>query len=311
MANKIKVTFLGTGSSIPTENRNHVSVHLKYKEQDLLFDCGEGTQRQFRKAKLNPMKVNRIFISHWHGDHTLGLPGLLQTMAMSGYNGTLEIHGPNGTKKKVKDIIENHMGYYLMMSKEDGYSFKIEAHEHKSGPVFENNDFTVNCFKLNHPMPTIGYTFELKDKVRIDKSKLNKLKLPNGPLLGHLIAGKDITVNGKKIKAKDITYTEPGKKISYALDTGYTKDLSKEVKDSELLIIESTYSSEEEAMANKRGHLTGKLAGKIAKEAKVKTLALVHLSQRYDRISKVIKDEAKEVFDGKVIAAKDFDTIEL
>jgi ribonuclease Z len=93
MADKIKLTFLGTSSAVPTKSRNHPSILLQYKEQNLLFDCGEGTQRQFRKAKLNPCKLTKIFISHWHGDHILGLPGLLQTLALNGYNNVLEIYG--------------------------------------------------------------------------------------------------------------------------------------------------------------------------------------------------------------------------
>ena len=106
MADKIKLTFLGTSSAVPTKSRNHPSILLQYKEQNLLFDCGEGTQRQFRKAKLNPCKLTKIFISHWHGDHILGLPGLLQTLALNGYNNVLEIYGPLGTKQKMKNLFD-------------------------------------------------------------------------------------------------------------------------------------------------------------------------------------------------------------
>ncbi|HDZ60764.1 MAG TPA: MBL fold metallo-hydrolase, partial [Candidatus Pacearchaeota archaeon] len=100
----IKVTFLGTAASIPTVNRNHTSIHLNYQGENILIDCGEGTQRQFRKAGLNPCKITRILITHWHGDHVLGVPGLLQTLALTGYRKTLHIYGPKGTKQFLKKI---------------------------------------------------------------------------------------------------------------------------------------------------------------------------------------------------------------
>ena len=102
----IKLTFLGTSDSIPTEERNHTSILLTYEGENILIDCGEGTQRQIRKAKLNPCKITRILITHWHGDHVLGIPGLLQTLSMSGYNKTLYIYGPEGTKKFMKELLK-------------------------------------------------------------------------------------------------------------------------------------------------------------------------------------------------------------
>ena len=98
MTEKVEIVFLGTGSAVPTIRRNHPSIFLRYKDESILFDCGEGTQRQIRKAKLNPCKLTRLFITHWHGDHVLGIPGLLQTLALNNYNRELEIYGPKGTK---------------------------------------------------------------------------------------------------------------------------------------------------------------------------------------------------------------------
>ena len=109
MVEKINITFLGTGSAIPTARRNHPAILLRYKAENILVDCGEGTQRQFRKAKLNPCKISKILISHWHGDHTLGLPGLLQTMILNGRNEKLEIYGPKGTSRKFKEMMDVFM----------------------------------------------------------------------------------------------------------------------------------------------------------------------------------------------------------
>ena len=116
----IKIIFLGTTDAIPSAERNHTSILLEYKDENILVDCGEGTQRQFRKAKLNPSKVTRILITHWHGDHVLGLPGLLQTLAFSGYNKTLDIYGPKGTKEFVRIILKTFafQGKYKIEVKE-------------------------------------------------------------------------------------------------------------------------------------------------------------------------------------------------
>ena len=103
---KIKITFLGTSDSIPTKERNHTSILLNYKNENILIDCGEGTQRQFKKANLNPCRLTSILITHWHGDHILGLPGLLQTLAMQNYNRTLKIYGPRNTKKFAEEIMK-------------------------------------------------------------------------------------------------------------------------------------------------------------------------------------------------------------
>ena len=102
---KIPITFLGTGSAVPTKKKNHSAIFLHYKQENILFDCGEGTQRQFRKAEINPSKLTRLLISHWHGDHILGIPGLIQTLALNNYNKTLKIYGPKKTKQFIKKII--------------------------------------------------------------------------------------------------------------------------------------------------------------------------------------------------------------
>src|SRR4030042_1237487 len=128
---KISIIFLGTSPSIPTAKRSHTAVVLKYKDETILIDCGEGTQRQFRKAKLNPCKITKIIITHWHGDHILGLPGLFQTLALSNYSKTLFIYGPKGTKKFINEI------YKMFIFKN---KLKLEIKE-VEGKFFENQDF--------------------------------------------------------------------------------------------------------------------------------------------------------------------------
>jgi ribonuclease Z len=311
MAEKINVTFLGTGSAVPTARRNHPSILIQYKSQNLLFDCGEGTQRQFRKAKLNPCKLTKIFISHWHGDHTLGLPGILQTLALNGYNGTLEIHGPRNTKKNIKTIMDFHMKTYLRQSKEEGNNFQIKTFEHTTGKILNTDEYQITCHKLDHDTPALAYTFQIKEKNRLDKQKLQKLNLPNSPLINELANGKTITINGKKINGKTLTYKEPSRKITIVYDTRYNKTIETLAKNSNLLIIESTYAKDDKEIAEKYGHMTSTQAATIAKKSKTKELALIHLSQRYEQIPKIIKQDAEQIFKGKVTVPDDLDKMVL
>lgn len=302
MTEKINITFLGTGSAVPTARRNHPAVLLQYKDENLLFDCGEGTQKQFRIAKLNPCKITKIFISHWHGDHVFGLPGLLQTLALNNYSKTLYIYGPRGTRQFI-DLYEK-----LYISK--GNSFQIETKELSSGKVFEEKEFRIDCEEMSHDTPCLAYSFTLKEKNRLDKSKLKKLKLPhNSPLIGELAKGKTIEFEKKKIDGKKLIYSEPMRKITYVMDTRTNHGAIKFAENSDVLICESTYSAEEEEQAKEYAHMTSVQSAEIAKKSKSKKLYLMHLSQRYEN-PKYILEEAKKVFkDVKV--AEDFDRVEI
>jgi len=310
MAEKIKITFLGTGSPVPTARRNHPATLLKYKNETILIDCGEGTQRQFRKAKLNPCKVTKILITHWHGDHTLGLPGMLQTLAMNGYNGTIEIHGPQFTKVKMETIMEQHMKNYLKKQSWSGTNLKIEYLEHKVGKILETDEWVIDSTPIKHYCNGFAYSFTVKEKKRLDKKKLEKLKIPNGPLIGQLASGKTVELNGKKIDGKKLIYVEPSKKITLITDTSYQEELAKFAKDSDLLVCESNFAKDETEIAKDHGHLTSHQAAMIAKKAKAKKLALIHLSQRYDSVPKKILKEAKEIFKDSFVP-EDLDKIEI
>ncbi|MFA4960850.1 MAG: ribonuclease Z [Candidatus Pacearchaeota archaeon] len=302
MAEKIRLTFLGTGSAIPTSRRNHPSIYLQYKNENILIDCGEGTQRQFRKAKLNPCKVTKILITHWHGDHVLGLPGLFKTLMLNGYNRKLEIYGPRGTKKRI-DL-------YLELFAHKGTELDIKVHEIDNGIFFENEEFYIESAVMEHDVVCIAYSFVLKERKRLDKEKLSKLKLPNSPLINELAEGKVVEIAGKKIDGKKMIYIEPSKKISFVLDTKMNTSAIEISRGADILVCESTYSKEDKEVADERAHLISTEAATIAKKAKVKKLILTHLSQRYDEIPKVIVKEASEIFK-EVVVAEDFDKVEL
>jgi ribonuclease Z len=300
MAEKIKITFLGTGSAIPTERRNHPSFFLEYKEHGILFDCGEGTQRQFRKAKLNPCKITKILISHWHGDHVLGLPGLLQTLILNGYNKKLEIYGPEGTYRM--------MDAYQQLFIKKGTSFSMDVNEISEEKIKEK-DFFIESKKMEHDCPCLAYSFNIPEKTRIDKNKLKKLKIPDGPLISELQKGKTITIDGKKVDGKKIIFTEKGKKVSYITDTLLNKNIQEFLKDSDIIISESTYSEKEKELAEKHKHLTSKQIAEIAKKSNSKKLVLFHLSQRHENPRQIL-EEAKKIFKETKVA-EDFDKFEV
>lgn len=300
MAEKIKVTFLGTASSIPTVKRNHTAILLNYKEENILVDCGEGTQRQFRKARINPGKVTKILITHLHGDHTFGLPGLISTLGLSEYTKTLYIYGPKGIKEFVSRVLE------LANFKE---KFKIVVEE-VAGKFFKGKDFYLGAERMKHGTPANAYNFVIEDKLRIDKSKLKKSKLPAGKHLSDLQKGKDIVYENKKYKAKDLTYIEKGKKVSFVLDTLYNERIENFVRDSEILIMESSFGSDLKREAEEHMHLTAEQCGKIAKKSKVKKLFLTHISQRYEANLKFLLQDAKKNFK-EVEIAKDLDVAEI
>ncbi len=285
---KIPIIFLGTSQAIPTAERNHISILLSYKNENILIDCGEGTQRQFRKAKISPGKITKILITHWHGDHILGLPGLFQTLTLSNYKKTLEIYGPKGTKRFIKEILD----IFVPRQK-----IKIKVKEIK-GKFLKTPYFEITALPLKHGVPCYGYSFQEKDRLRINKAKLRKLKIntKDKVRLKKLSQGKNIKINGKIIKAKYLTYKQKGKKISFILDTKICPNAKKLAKNSDLAIIEATYSKNQEALASKYKHLTAEQAAQIAKQAKAKKLILTHISQRFEHKENILKKQAKKIF---------------
>jgi len=296
---QVKITFLGTANAVPTEKRNHTAILVEKADERILIDCGEGTQRQFKFSGNNPVKLTRLLITHWHGDHVLGIPGLFQTLAMSGYNKTLRIHGPPNTAHNIQ-LMERIFK-----------DFKIIAEvKENSGIVFENSNFKIEALPMNHGTPTYAYSITYKDKRRLKKSKLKEYNLPNSPILKELQEGKDIVWNGKKIKSKDISYLEKGRKVAVILDTAFNENAVKIALNSDILIAEATFAKEEKQKAAEYKHLTAWDAAKIAKKAKVKKLILTHLSQRYEHNPSIIEKEARKIFKNTKLV-KDLDVISL
>ena len=287
----ITITFLGTSSMMPTKERNHSSILISHKNHGILIDCGEGTQRQLRIAGIKPSKITKLLISHWHGDHVLGIPGLIQSLAAHNYKNTLEIYGPKGSKKYLKNMLS---GIILQER------LKYEVKEISSG-IFYKEDFILEALPLDHITPCLAYSLREKDSRKININYTKKFGLTMHPLLGNLQKGKDIVYKGKKIKASKATILIRGKKVTVIMDTAPTKNAVKIAKDSDVLITEATWSKELEKFVMKRKHLTAELAAKIAKQAKAKKLILTHFSQRYKDI-KQLEIEAKKIFKNTILA---------
>ncbi len=296
----IKITFLGTSGAVPSIKRNHPAVLLTYDGENILVDCGEGTQRQFRIAGISPTKVTRLLITHWHGDHTLGIPGLIQTLALNGYNKTLYIYGPRGIKKHIGDLINAFPSVG---------GIKMDVQE-VNGKFLETKDFYLEAKPMTHGIPCNAYSFVKKGQRRIDSKKLKKSGLPSGPLLQKLKEGKDIIHNGKKYSAKNLTYLQDGKKVCFILDSSINKNMQSLAKDADILIVESTYDAESDELAREHKHMTAKHAAEVAKKSKAKKLILTHLSERYEKNPEQILSQAKKIFK-ETHLAKDFDVFEL
>jgi len=288
----IDITFLGTGQAVPTARRNHTSILIRYEDESILIDCGEGTQRQFRKAKINPCNITKVLITHWHGDHILGIPGLLQTLALNGYNKELEVFGPAGTKKFL-DLILN---IFIFVGK-----LKIKIYEIEKEGVFYENNFFLESYKVRHGAPSLAYVFREKDKRKIEIEKIKRLGI-KGKDIGILQRGMNLKLSNKIITPEEVSYIQKGKKIAVILDTAFFEELNKIAKDSELLISEATYGTELEEKAYEYMHMTAEQAATTARNSQVKKLILTHISQRYEKDDRRILKDAKKIFKNTEIA---------
>ncbi len=296
----IEIVFLGTSAMAPTKERNHSSIFFRYKEDSFLFDCGESTQRQLKHVGLSAQKISKLFITHWHGDHVLGIPGMMQTMASNKYEGEFKIFGPKGTSERMKNL----MAVFPFESPID-----FNATDILEGVVFENSEYRIIAKRLEHSIECFGYRFEEKDKLRIDKVKMKKLGLKEGPHLMELLNGKVIFHKGKEISPKELCFTKKGKVIAYVSDTALCENAKLLSKDADLVICESTYASKHIDKTDKYLHLTSEQAAMIASQSNAKELILTHFSQRYNDVSELLS-EAKAIFPNTK-AAFDFMKIKL
>ncbi|MFH1063567.1 MAG: ribonuclease Z [Candidatus Woesearchaeota archaeon] len=293
----MEITFLGTSSMVPTKERNVTGIYLKYKAEGILLDCGEGTQRQMNIAGIKRTSVTKILVSHWHGDHVSGIIGLLQTVGNETEPPKIMIYGPRETKKRVDHMMQT----CIFDNRVDLEVFDLEP---KCGEVlrfFEDEDYALECARLNHGIPCIGFSFVEKKRLNIDVAKQKNLGLKDGPWLRKIKAGKEADYKGKTIKPEDITYAVPQKKLTYIADTEPCEEAGLLAQGADIMISESTFASNLQDKADLRKHMSAKDAALTASQAEAGKLVLTHFSQRYKTVDE-LEEEAKIHFPNTVCA---------
>ena len=289
----MEIIFLGTSSAVHSYNRNHPAIILKAFGETFLFDCGEATQRQLIFAKVSPMKISKIFLSHYHGDHILGLPGLIQSMNFRGREKKLTIYGPKGLYD-LRDALFN-LGYSKI-------EFPIEFIEIDSETVESTDEYIIKSQHVNHNVPSLAYSLEELKKPRFLREKAIELGVPVGPDFGRLHNGEEIEVDGKIIKPEQVLGPpRKGNKIVYSGDTTPCEEMVEFAKDSTILIHESTYMTEDADKAEENFHSTSADAAEIAKASNSKELILTHFSTRYKKTDEMLK-QAQDVFENTKLA---------
>lgn len=291
----LRVTFLGTGGSLPTPERNPAAIMVNREGELMLFDCGEGTQQQMMRAKTGMKALSSIFITHFHADHILGIPGLIQTMSFHGRTEPLKIYGPHHVHEFAR--ILSALGYYKLR-------FEIDAIDLEPGDIVKRDGYSIHAIRTQHSVPSIGYALIEDERVgRFDREKAIDLGVPPGPLFSKLHRGEQVEVNGRIISSEEVVgKARPGRKIVYSGDTRPCQGILEASRDADLLIHDATLANDQQEWAQESMHSTAEEAARLAKEANVFRLILTHISSRYSENAEPLLIEAKKVFDNTVIA---------
>ena len=290
----MNIVFLGTGGSWPSPERNVSAIAVKRGSEVLLFDCGEGTQRQLMKSTVSFMQITRIFITHFHGDHFLGLPGLIQSMSLNDRKAKLEIFGPAGTVGLIQTIMD--LGYYTP-------TYPVVIQDVEPGDVLEFEEYKVMVGEAEHNVPTLFYV--LKEETRpgkFDKPRALELGIPEGRLFSKLQKGETVEHDGRTF-TPDMVLGPPrkGRKIVYTGDTKPCEALQECGMDCDVLIHDSTTAADLEEKANKYGHSSSGQAAQAAVRLRARKLFLTHISPRYDEVEE-LENDAKAIFENSTVA---------
>ena len=302
----MELQFLGTGAGVPAKMRNVSSIALKLldeRNEIWLFDCGEATQQQILNTTIRPGKIKKIFITHLHGDHIFGLPGLLTSRSFQGGEDELTVYGPKGIKRFIDASISVS---YSKLS----YPLKVIEFE-EDGLLFSDQQFKVEAMKLEHGIPSYGFRITEADQIgELKADELKALGVPFGPVFGRLKRGEVVTLeDGRVIDGKDYVSEDiKGRIVVICGDTRFTPKSITLAQNANVLVHEATYEADKEKTARQHFHSTSKQAATIALEANVQQLYLTHISARYlgHQVSQ-LEQEARKVFP-KTKVVKDFDT---
>jgi len=300
----LRITFLGTAGSVPTPKRSLPAILIQRKGEQLMFDCGEGVQRQMITAKAGLHRKMKVFISHMHGDHVLGLPGLLQTMALLDRERKLDVYGPPGIKRFIESIRET-VQFVL--------TFPIEIQEiEEAGVICNEEEYNVQTVWANHVIPSLAYALVEKSRPgRFYPQKAKILDVPEGPMWSKLQRGCKVKLpDGRVVEPEEVLGSpRPGRKIVYTGDTRSFKGLVKFADGADLLIHDATFDDDLAERAMEDGHSTSSQAAENAKKAKVKRLVLTHISARYGDTS-LLLEQAQKIFKNTQVA-EDFMRVEI
>ncbi len=291
----LSVTFLGTGAAIPTLDRNVSSIALHREGEMLLFDCGEGTQRQMMRYGVG-FSLREIFFTHYHADHILGLTGLIRTMGLQDRTDGITLYGPKPARKTLDALL--NVGI-------ERTRFPVEIVEVAAGDRLARAEYDIAVFPTDHRANTVGYSLIEHDRLgRFNPARAREAGVPEGPMWGALHRGETVELDdGSRISAQDLVgEARPGRTVVYTGDTRPTPAVVQAAKGADLLIHEATFSHEEADRAQHTGHSTALQAAETARDAGVGRLVLTHISARYSREAPEMRDEATEVFPDTEVA---------
>jgi ribonuclease Z len=297
----LDLVFLGTAGSMPTTDRSPTALLLRRGGDKLLFDCAEGTQRQMLRSSLGLIDLREVFLTHYHADHYLGLPGMLKTFALRGRDVPITIYGPPGLRElfgSLRRIFGRLTFEYVL----------VELHP---GEMLERDAYRITTFPVAHGVSSVGYALVEDDRPgRFDVETADSLGVPSGPERGALQGGEAVTLADGRVITPDQVLGEPrpGRTVVIAGDTAPTPTVVEAARNADLLVHEATFLEDERERARETAHSTAREAAEIAREAEVAMLALTHLSTRY--FGPEAAREAREVFPETVVP-RDFDIIDV
>ncbi|UPV77147.1 ribonuclease Z (plasmid) [Halorussus limi] len=295
----MQVTFLGTSGAIPTIERNPSAILLRRDGERFLFDVGEGTQRQMMRYSTG-FDITAIFLTHLHGDHILGLPGLLQTLESTERAAPLTIYTPIKTGENITQ---------LLAATETNPTYSVSVQEVNPGEIaVDHDEYRIQAFETNHQTQSVGYAFiETERKGRFDRERAEELGVPVGPKFQQLHEGRSIELDDGTVIQPDqvVGDPRPGRRIVYTGDTRPSDITVSVAMDADLLIHEAMFTQESTDRAWQTGHSTSQEAAEIARRADVDRLALTHVSSRYGNDTSEIESEARESTDAEVLVPDD------
>ena len=301
----LSVTFLGTSGAVPTVDRNPSSLHVRREGDAFLFDAGEGTQRQMMRYGTG-FDVQAVFLSHVHGDHVLGLPGLVQTWDFNDRDYPLDVYAPRGTGGTVRDLVR---------AVGPTPSFRLDVHEVSPGEtVLDREAYAVETFRTDHRTRSVGYALvEDERKGRFDRERAEELGVPVGPQFSELHEGNPVELeDGTLVRPEQVVGDpRPGRTVVYTGDTRPTEATVVAAEGADLLVHDGTFADRDAERARETGHSTAGEAGTVASRADVRRLALTHVSSRYAGDASELYDDAAGTFGGDVVVAHDGLTVDV